>query len=122
MKTKYFVFFTLLSLTFFSFKSINSNAAKSISIFQDTTTVEGVYDGHEDYGYNFIVKDNEGVERTLTFQEIDKTLLNEFDLKAQTLIGSNFKVVYKTRIEVTKDADNFDQENEIFTILKLEKV
>ena len=73
MKTKYFVFFTLLSLTFFSFKSINYNAAISISILQDTTTVEGVYDGHEDYGYNFIVKDNEGVERTLTFQEIDKT-------------------------------------------------
>ena len=116
------MFFTLLSLTFFSFKSINSNAAISISIIQDTTTVEGVYDGHEDYGYNFIVKDNEGVERTLTFQEIDKTLLNEFDLKAQTLIGKKFKVVYKTRIEVTKDADNFDQENEIFTILKLEKV
>ena len=75
MKIKYFVFLTLLSLTFFSFKSINSNAAKSISILQDTITIEGVYDGHEDYGYNFIVKDSDGRERTLTFQKIDKTLL-----------------------------------------------
>ena len=122
MKIIYFVFVTLLSLTFFSFKSINPDAAKSISFLQDTITVEGVYDGHEDYGYNFIVKDKEGIERTLTFQEIDKTLLNEFDLNAPTLIGKKFKVIYKIRIEVTKDADNFDQENEIYTILKLEKV
>ena len=122
MKTKYFVFLTLLSLTFFSFKSINSNAAKSISILQDTTTVEGVYDGHEDYGYNFIVKDSDERERTLTFQKIDKTLLNEFDLNAQTLVGKKFKVIYTTKIEVTKDSDNFDQENEIYTIIKLEKV
>lgn len=122
MKIKYFVFFTILCITFLSFKPINSNESKSVLKIQATTTIEGIFDGHEDYGYNFIVKESDEREHTLTFQKIDETVLTQFDLNGPNLIGAKFNVTYNTKIVVTKDSDNYDQENEINTILKLEKL
>ncbi|WP_188651501.1 hypothetical protein [Yeosuana aromativorans] len=90
---------------------------------QASTTVEATYDGHEDYGYNFIAKhpDNDE-EYTLTFQEVSDAVAKEFDLKSEALIGTKFKITYTTKIVVTKDEDNYEDENEINTITKLEKL
>ncbi|WP_111309346.1 hypothetical protein [Confluentibacter sediminis] len=122
MKTTYLVVFAFFAFIFVSFKSINLSDNNSVLTFQNTTTIVGVFDGHEDYGYNFIVKGEDDNEHTLTFQKIDEALLKEFDLNATALVGSKFKVTYQTKILVTKDADNFEEEHEINTILKLEKL
>ena len=90
---------------------------------QNTITVEAVYDGHEDYGYNFIAKHSDNDEEyTITFQEVSDTVTKEFDLKSEALIGTKFKIIYTTKIVVTKDEDNYEDENEINTITKLEKL
>ncbi len=122
MKTIYLVVFAFFAFTFFSFKSINSPKNNTSQIIQNTKTIVGVYDGHEDYGYNFIIKGEDDFEHTFTFQKIDEALLKEFDLNTTVLVGSKFKVTYQTKIVVTKDADNFEEEDEINTILKLEKL
>jgi len=44
----------------------------------DTETFEGIYDGFEEYGYNFISVDVDDEEYTMTFQEVDPTLLKSF--------------------------------------------
>lgn len=122
MKTTYIVIFACLSLVLTSFKSVIPSENKDILLTQNTTVVEGVYDGHEDYGYNFIIKGEDDNEHTFTFQKVDEAILTEFDLNGTALVGTKFKVTYKTVIVKTKDADNFDEENEIDTIIKLEKL
>ena len=122
MKTIYLLVFAFFAFTFFSFQSINSPKNSALQITQNTKTLEGVYDVHEDYGYNFIIKGEDDFEHTFTFQKIDEALLKEFDLSTIAFVGSKFKVTYQTKIVVTKDADNFEEENEINTILKLEKL
>jgi hypothetical protein len=104
----------------FSFTSLKTN--NLILVNQDTITVEGVFDGHEDYGYNFIAKNSDNEEYTLTFQEVVETVSNEFDLKSDTLIGTKFKIMYTTKTIVTKDADGYEDENIVNTITKLEKL
>ena len=94
----------------------------SVSKLQDTTTFEGIYDGHEDYGYSFLFKDKDGEERTFIFQKVDEGILKEFDLNSQAFIKAKFRITYTTKIEVTKDENGFDDENEINTIIKLEKL
>ena len=93
------------------------------SFNQNTTIVEAIYDGHEDYGYNFIAKhpDNDE-EYTITFQDVSDAVAKEFDLDSETLIGTKFKITYTTKTVVTKDEDNYEDENEINTITKLEKL
>ena len=94
----------------------------SVKLSQDVLTLEAIYDGHEDYGYNFLYKDKDGEERTFTFQKVKEGILNDFDLKSKALVKTNFKISYTTKIEITKDENGFDDENEINTIIKLEKL
>lgn len=117
MKTKLVLFFscvTLCFLTFLSFKSINKG--------QDEIVLNATYDGHEDYGYNFIYFDTEGEERTITFQEVEELVLNSFNLNSEDLIKTKFKITYKITIEKSIDENGNEDENEINTILKLEKL
>lgn len=119
MKTNFLlklVGFTLSILTLVSFTT-----ASKLSV-QDETVVNAVYDRHEDYGYNFIAKNKDDEEYTITFQEVKDELLKEFDLKSETLIGKRFSITYKTRTEVTKDDDGYEDEEEINTIIKLKKM
>lgn len=90
---------------------------------QNTETIEAVYDGHEEYGYNFIAKHPDtNEEYTMTFQKVNEAVLKDFNLNSQDLIGLKFKVTFKTEIIVTKDEDNYEDENEVNTIMKLEKL
>ncbi|OIQ23180.1 hypothetical protein [Lacinutrix sp. MedPE-SW] len=102
----------VLLLTLSSFKSIT----------QDTLTIKAVYDGVEDYGYNFIHTNSEGDERTIIFQEIKDDVLASFDLESDELIGENFKVTYTSTTVTETDEDGFDDEVEVLTIIKLEKI
>lgn len=116
MKTKFIILITLL------FFSLNSFASSIESNFiQDVNVIEGVFDGHEDYGYNFItVHTDDGSEHTITFQKINDELLNQYDLKAETFIGKKFKITYQIKIKITKDENGFEEEEEILTITSLE--
>lgn len=104
-----------------SFATISKKLAPTLE-FQDEMTVVAAYDGKEDYGYNFVAKNKDGDENTLTFQKVEEDVLKTFDLNSETLIGSKFKVSYTTKVEITKDADGYEDENEINTISKLEKL
>jgi len=120
MKAIYLVIITFLLTPLFSFTSLKTN--NPVILNQDTITVEAVYDGHEDYGYNFVSKHENGEEYTLTFQKVDDTVSSEFDLNSEALIGTKFKVTYKTKTIVTKDSDGYEDENIVNTITKLEKL
>ena len=120
MKTIYLVIVTFFIMPLFSFTSLKIN--EPILVNQDLITVEAVYDGHEDYGYNFISKHSNDEEFTLTFQEVAETVSQEFDLNSDALIGAKFKVTYKTKTIVTKDSDGYEDENIVNTITKLEKL
>lgn len=87
-----------------------------------TETFEGVFDGKEDYGYNFIGINEEDEEYTMTFQDIDESLLKTFDLKSEKLIGSKFMVTYTIKSETLKDEDGYEDEIETYTIRALNKL
>lgn len=114
MKTK--------SITIVSFFIICFLTLTSVKNIQNTITFVGVYDGHEDYGYNFIGVNEDEEEYTMTFQKMDESLLNAFDLKSDKLSGTKFSVTYTTEIEVTRDEDGYDDETEVYTIIALKKL
>lgn len=116
--------FTLSIFTLASFTTVATyvNDDTTTLSIQEEMVVNAVYDGHEEYGYNFIAKNKEGEEYTITFQEVKEELLKEFDLKSETLIGKNFSITYQTRTETNIDDDGFEDEEEINTIIKLKKL
>lgn len=114
MKTKSVLFTGLLGVFLFVLTAANT--------VQDTTTFEGVYDGHEDYGYNFIETSDDGDDYTITLQNIDESLLKSFDLLSDKLIGSKFSVTYSTKTMTEKDEDGYEDEVEIYTIVALKKL
>jgi len=114
MKTKSI---TIISFLFISFFILTSSIKR-----QDTETFQGTFDGHEDYGYNFIGINEDGQEYTMTFQEIEKTALESFNLDLDELIGTKFLVTYKTKKETIKDEDGFNEDIETLTIIALNKL
>jgi hypothetical protein len=119
MKTIKLLIGTLFLLPLFSFTNSHSNIQ---STNLEELIITAVFDGHEDYGYNFIAKNENNEEYTLTFQEVKEEVLNTFDLSAEAFIGTKFKVTYTHVIVKFKDADGFEDEKETNTIIKLEKL
>lgn len=124
MKTRVLLIFSAFVLSFFALTSF-----KSVTILADVvefniqeSVVSATYDGHESYGYNFIGKHADDEEFTITFQKVDDAVLKEFDLDSEVLIKTKFKITYKTKVMVTKDSDGYEDEEEINTIIKLEKL
>ncbi|GAA4805235.1 hypothetical protein [Litoribaculum gwangyangense] len=115
---KIFFLFAGIVMLFFSLTSFKISNNTNL---QDEQVIDGVYDGHEDYGYNFIVTSADE-EHTITFQKVDEEVLKAFNLEEKTLVGTKFKITYTTKIEVTKDDDGYEDETEINTIKKLEKL
>lgn len=113
MKTNLVKFNVIALLLFVALTGFTS------SISQDVSTMEGVYDGHEDYGYNFIYFDENKDERTKTFQEIDEAILDKYDFDSEDLIGKKFEITFTTEMESEIDEDGNEYENEINTITAL---
>ena len=126
MKTKFLILFSSIVMLFFAFSSfktannLNDSVIKLMN--QNGLIVYAAYDGHEDYGYNFIVTDKDGEEQTLTFQKVEEEVLKVFDLNSETLLKTKFKITFNREIKVTKDSDGYDDENEVNTITSLEKL
>lgn len=114
MKTKSIALVSVLFLSFIMLTSANN--------LQEKQTLTGVYDGKEDYGYNFVGVDEEENEFTMTFQKIDAELLKNHDLVSNTLISSKFLITYTTEIKNETDEDGFTEELEIYTIVGLKKL
>ncbi|MCB0383344.1 MAG: hypothetical protein KDD05_08625 [Psychroserpens sp.] len=114
MKTKTAIMAGFLMVCFFSFTSMLTK--NSTEIF------EGIYDGQEDYGYNFIGIDDDDEEYTMTFHEVDESLLKSFDLQSEQLVGTKFMVTYTISTETLKDEDGFEDEIETYTIIALKKL
>ena len=112
MKTKTTLVFSILFIALTSFIGLN----------QDTQSIMGEYDGHEDYGYNFIIINSDGEERTMTFHEVDKDVLNAYDLDSEDLVGTKFEVAYTSEIENILDENGDEEENEILTIKNLKQI
>ena len=125
MKTKFLCMFTGLVMSFFILSSFKTTPALSINtefIIQEPLVISAVYDGHEDYGYNFIYIDTEGDERTITFQNVQQSILDVFDLDSETFIKTKFKIKYTITVEESVDEDGNKSEDEIYTITNLEKI
>lgn len=101
---------------------LSLSSFKIIDYGQDEVVLNATFDGHEDYGYNFIYADTEGQERTITFQKVEESVLSSFDLNSETLIKTKFKLTYKITIKRSKDEYGNEDEDEIYTLLKLEKL
>lgn len=114
MKKKSIVIVGVLLLSCFLLTSTKS--------IQENGTLEGIYDGKEDYGYSFLVVDEEGEEYTMAFQSINPSLLKSYNLDSDEFIGSKFSVTYTTKIEIEKDEDGYEDETEINTIMALRKL
>ncbi|MGC1631794.1 MAG: hypothetical protein WA749_06750 [Gelidibacter sp.] len=119
MKTKLLMAIPILCFLLMSVKPFPYNAPALHNTGQDLRII-GVYDGNEGYGYNFITqhKDN-GSDFTMTFQNVDDTVMKEYDLDAELFVNKKFEVTYNVKIVKSKDEDGFDQENEIYTITQL---
>lgn len=113
MKSNYIKIGLIVFLMFTGFTSFTS------IINQETSTLIGIYDGHEDYGYNFIYLDANNVERTMTFQEIDEAVLNQYDLDSEDMLAAKFEITYITSFETLIDEDGTKYESEINTITAL---
>lgn len=61
---------------------------------QDTQTFEGVYDGYEDNGFNFIGIDEDNDKYTMTFQNLDTSLFKSFDLNSEKFVGTKYAITY----------------------------
>lgn len=125
MKTKNVILLSGLAISLFVFSGFKADTFfknEAVIVNQEVFTVTAVYDGKEDYGYNFLIKDKDGDERTLTCHEAEEAVLKAFDLKSETLIGAKFKVTYTQVIKVSQDEDGNEDEDEINTITKLEKL
>ena len=114
MKTKSINIIGVLFVSFLLLLSVNK--------LQDTETFEGTFDGKEDYGYNFIGTDSDGDEYTMTFQQVDAKVLETYNLDSDDLIGTNFEVTYKTKKEVIKDEDGYEEDIETLTIIALKQL
>lgn len=112
MKTKTALFFSILFIALTSFTSLD----------QDKQIVVGTYDGPEDYGYNFIVTNDEGEERTMTFHEVNNDVLSNYDLDSEEFIGIKFEVIYSSETETILDENGDEEENEILTIVTLKPI
>ena len=126
MKTKKLMLLSGLLLLLFTLsgytKAISCEDSFSVSEAQNGLVVFATYDGHEDYGYNFVTKGKDDEEHTLTFHKVEETVLKSFNLNSDDFVGTKFKIIFNKEIKITKDADGYEDEEEINTITALEKI
>jgi len=121
MKLKNIIQIMLVSVFMLTLSSFKPET-KIASITQDFKSIIAIFDEAEEYGYNFIFTNDDEDESTITFHNVNDDVLKTFDLKSDALIGTTFKVTYTTEVETEKDDDGYENETEVLTITKLEKI
>lgn len=112
MKTKITLVLAVLCIALTSFTTMN----------QDRITVDGQYDGNDAYGYNFIVLNEDDEETTLTLQEVEEDVLEEYNLDTEDVIGSHFQITYTVVTETVLDDNGDEQDEEKRTIVALKPI
>jgi hypothetical protein len=125
MNAKKIMLISGLIMALFSLSSFNSAMVADTSetvVTQEGLVVYATFDGKEDYGYNFIATGKDGEEHMLTFQQVEDDVISAFNLNDNSLVGAKFKITFNRDLKLSKDEDNMDDEDEINTITKLEKL
>lgn len=88
--------------------------------YEMTSSITGVYDGNEGYGYYFIVKHpTKNTEKTMTFQHISPEVLSTYNLDGLAFINKKFDITYTLQTETTLDENGYEDKEDIYTIIKL---
>jgi len=85
----------------------------NIAAFAQEKQVEGTYQGYIDYKYVFLNENGDEIK----FDAARISVRNEFELKDQTEVGTQFKITYQQALELD---DNLNEVT-LLTILKLEE-
>jgi hypothetical protein len=121
MKSKNIIQVVLVTVFILTLSSFKGKTIKADSI-QESNTITAIFDGAEDYGYNFIFTNDDEDESTITFQNVNDDVLKALDLKTEALVGTSMTVTYTTAIETEEDDDGFESETEVLTITKIEQI
>lgn len=109
MKTQAKLFVSLLTLALYStvtfattFEYTTSDFTNHISLkITVENTVSGVYEGHDETGYNFSITDEKGATSITTFSELDEAISKSNDLDSDAAIGITYEITYK----ITENGD-----------------
>lgn len=111
MKTLFLIIVTYLAIT-------TSTLQKSIP------TVFYGYDG--EYNFTIITNDGEETSETITFEETDQTIVDEFNLQSKKSEGHKFIITYTTEtLSNTSEEDDAAEEQEeeiINTLIAIKKL
>ncbi len=78
---------------------------------------EGVYEGHDNYGYSFCCKTEDGFESILIFNEILSVVLEKHPLHINKHIGQNFIISFTKDVIIEEKGSR-----EVSTIIRLQKL
>ncbi len=109
MKTKLILFLSVMSISLFSFMTVN----------QEVITTVAIYDGfeHDMYSFSISGEDDES-ELVIPFSEVSDEILKNFDLKSDKHVGQKFEISYE--ISTTYD-EELDEEEETYILKSLKK-
>jgi len=84
---------------------------------QDDVATKAIFNGFDGESYSFttIAKENEDA-KTIEFKEVSAEILEQFDLKSETLKGKNFSITYAVTTKTQVNNDGEEEEFEVFTL------
>ncbi|WP_452221809.1 hypothetical protein [Lacinutrix salivirga] len=110
MKTKLVLVIALLSLSLTGFTTSNVDS------------ITGVYDGFDEYSYNFVITDEDDNDTIMSFQNVSDSVLKAFDLSSDDLVGKTFEITYEVATETYEDEEGNEEEAEVYNIVALKAV
>ena len=109
MKTKLILFLSVMSISLFSFMTVN----------QEVITTVAIYDGFEHDMYSFSISgEDDEYELVIPFNDVSDEILKNFDLKSDKHVGQKFEISYE--VSITYD-EELDDEEETYILKSLKK-
>ncbi|WP_428740834.1 hypothetical protein [Tenacibaculum sp.] len=105
------IFILFVTTSVFGVTVDNSNTV-------DPIKVRATFQGHDDYGYNFLFINDEGDEETITFEVIAEELLEIYNLNDKKFIDQEFEIVYD--YETSENDDEIIEAPKLHSIKKIE--
>ncbi len=106
MKTQIKDALIMLSIVFFSITTFatiqNTINPIKYEVNNKETTTTGVYKGHDDSGYLFVIKNEKGEEKITSFLIEDETVALSNDLDSKSVLGLMYDITYSTEENGTK--------------------
>lgn len=119
MKTKFICAIPVICVLLMAVKPSN-HEVNVLGTTDEVSTILGIYDGNEGYGYNFIVKNKATAsEYTLTFQKVNSPAMQQYNLNLVSFINQKFEITYSMKTVTGIDSDGDESVVDIYTITKL---